>query len=68
MSDKKNNTSSGFNPSGLCMGLGVGLCFGTALGNMGAGIALGMGIGLCYCVALGRKPEASDKEKDEDQQ
>lgn len=68
MSDKKNNPSSGFNPIGLCIGLGVGLCFGTAMGNMGVGIALGMGVGLCYCVALGRKPDASDKEKDEDKQ
>ena len=54
---KKNNTSAGFNPIGLCMGVGVGLCFGVALGNMGAGIALGMGVGLCFCVALGQKKE-----------
>ncbi len=58
MSDqKKNNSSAGFNPIGLCMGVGVGLCFGVAMGNMGAGIALGMGVGLCFCVALGQKKE-----------
>ena len=54
---KKNNSSTGFNPIGLCMGMGVGLCFGVAMGNMGAGIALGMGVGLCFCVALGQKKE-----------
>ena len=57
MSDKGNNTSGGFNPMGLCMGMGVGLCFGVALGNMGVGIALGMGVGLWFCVALGQKKE-----------
>ena len=55
--DKKESKGSGFNPIGLCIGLGIGLCFGTAMGNMGAGIALGLGVGLCYCVALGRKEE-----------
>lgn len=55
--DKKESKGSGFNPIGLCIGLGIGLCFGTAMGNMGAGIALGLGVGLCYCVALGSKEE-----------
>ena len=55
--DKKESKGSGFNPTGLCIGLGIGLCFGTAMGNMGAGIALGLGVGLCYCVALGSKGE-----------
>ena len=67
MSEKKNNTSSTFNPIGLCIGLGVGLCFGAAMGNMGIGIALGMGIGLCYCVALGRHTTAK-KDHQEDKQ
>ena len=55
--DKKESKGSGFNPIGLCIGLGIGLCFGTAMGNLGAGIALGLGVGLCYCVALGSKGE-----------
>ena len=29
----KNNSSAGFNPIGLCMGMGVGLCFCVALGR-----------------------------------
>jgi hypothetical protein len=62
----KNSSSAGFNPIGLCMGMGVGLCFGVAMDNMGAGIALGMGVGLCFCVALGRKPDESGKKQDED--
>ena len=54
MADQKNDRSGGFNPVGLLIGLGVGLCFGAALGNMGLGICMGLGVGLCYCVALGR--------------
>ena len=58
MSDKKNEKKSGgFNPIGLCIGLGVGLCFGTALDNMGLGICLGMSIGVCFSVALGHRKE-----------
>lgn len=50
---KKENQAAGVNPAGLLIGVGIGLCFGTAMGNMAAGI----GIGLCFCVALGHKPE-----------
>ena len=60
MTEQKNQEqkqSGGFTPIGLCIGLGIGLCFGTAMGNMGTGICLGLGIGLCYCVALGRRKE-----------
>lgn len=64
MADQKKNQSGGFNPIGLCLGLGVGLCFGTALDNMGLGICLGMGIGLCFSVALGQAG-ASEEKKDE---
>lgn len=57
MADRKQNQSSRFNPAGLLIGVGIGLCYGTAMGNMTAGICLGMGVGLCFCVALGRKTE-----------
>lgn len=60
MSDqnKQNEQKSGsFNPIGMCIGLGIGLCFGAALDNMGLGLCLGMSIGLCFCVALGHKKE-----------
>ena len=67
---KKDQSGGGFNPIGLCIGLGVGLCFGTAMNNMGLGICLGMGVGLCYSVALGQrkadgKPEDSSGEDKE---
>ena len=55
--DRNNQQSSkpaGFNPIGLCMGLGVGLCFGTAMGNLALGLCMGMGVGLCFSVALGQ--------------
>lgn len=60
----QNKPSGGFNPVGLCIGVGVGLCFGTAMGNMGLGICLGMGIGLCYSVALGHRNASDDKQED----
>ena len=47
--------SGSFNPVGLCIGLGIGLCYGVALDNMGLGLCLGMGMGVCFCVALGHK-------------
>lgn len=53
MADQNNNKSGGFNPIGLCMGVGVGLCFGVAMSNMVLGLCMGLGIGLCYSVALG---------------
>ena len=57
MADQKKNSRTGFNPTGLCIGMGIGLCFGTAMGNMATGICLGMCVGLCFCVALGHKRE-----------
>ena len=56
--NKKDGQSSGrFNPIGLCIGLGIGLCFGVALDNMGLGLCLGMSIGVCFSVALGHRKE-----------
>ena len=54
---QKEKKSGGFNPIGLCLGLSIGVCFGTALDNMGLGLCLGMSIGVCFAVALGRKKE-----------
>ena len=61
---KKDQSGGGFNPIGLCIGLGIGLCFGTAMNNMGLGICLGMGVGLCYSVALGQRKVDDDKPGD----
>ena len=67
MTDQKKNQSGGsFNPIGLCIGLGVGLCFGTAMDNMGLGICLGLGVGLCYSVALGASRCKPQEKPDED--
>ena len=43
----------------MCLGLSIGLCFGTALKN----IAIGMCIGLSVGVALGAALDAEDKKK-----
>ena len=61
---RKDRSGGGFNPIGLCIGLGVGLCFGTAMDNIGLGICLGMGVGLCYSVALGHRTDSDDKPED----
>ena len=62
---KKDQSGGGFNPLGLCIGLGVGLCFGAAMNNMGIGICLGMGVGLCYSVALGHRTGSDDKPEED---
>ena len=64
MSDK-NERKTGFNPIGLCIGIGIGLCYGTAMGNMAVGLCMGMGVGLCFCVALGNLGTKKDKENDD---
>lgn len=64
MADQNKKQSGGFNPIGLCMGVGVGLCFGVAMDNMALGSAMGMGVGLCFSVALGQHAN-SDAPKDE---
>ena len=61
MADQNKKQSGGFNPIGLCMGMGVGLCFGVAMDNIALGLCMGMGVGLCYCVALGQKKDDNDK-------
>ena len=40
MADQNKKQSGGFNPIGLCMGMGVGLCFGVAMNNMALGICM----------------------------
>lgn len=65
MADQSKKVSGGFNPIGLCMGMGVGLCFGVAMDNMALGLCLGMGVGLCYGVALGHRSAPKDKQDKE---
>ena len=55
------STKMGFNPAGLGIGAGIGVCFGTATGNMALGLCMGLGVGLCFCVALGHTQDTSDK-------
>lgn len=59
--------SGSFNPIGLCIGAGIGLCFGGAMDNVALGLCMGIGVGLCYCVALGHRNDADDKQDGEDQ-
>ena len=64
MADQNKKQSGGFNPIGLCLGMGVGLCFGVAMDNVALGMCMGMGVGLCFSVALGQHASSDDK-KDE---
>ena len=36
----------------LCLGAGIGVCFGVATQNLLSGILIGLGIGLCFSVAF----------------
>lgn len=38
--------------SGLCVGLGVGACFGAAMHNMVAGLLFGLSVGMCFAVTF----------------
>lgn len=57
--------------SGICIGLGIGMCFGVALGKVWMGLLFGIGIGLCYSTAFlaigakDQKNESADKTGDE---
>ena len=62
MADQNKKQSGGFNPIGLCLGMGVGLCFGVAMDNIALGMCMGMGVGLCFSVALGQHSQTHDKQ------
>ena len=51
--------------AGLCVGLGVGVCFGAAMQNIFTGLLLGLGVGLCFAVAF---TSNGSKENDDDKQ
>ncbi len=38
--------------SGLCVGIGVGACFGAAMHNIAVGLLFGLSIGICFAVIL----------------
>lgn len=46
---------------GMALGMGTGIAFGVALGNIGTGIALGAGIGVAFAVALASEEETEDE-------
>ena len=62
MADQNKKQSGGFNPIGLCLGMGVGLCFGVAMDNVALGMCMGMGVGLCFSVTLGQHTSSDDKQ------
>ena len=44
--------------SGLCVGIGVGACFGVAMHNIVAGLLFGLSVGICIAVifvSVGKK-------------
>lgn len=52
MADQNKKQSGGFNPIGLCLGAGVGLCFGVAMDNIALGMCMGMGVGLMVALTM----------------
>ena len=64
-------TKSGI-PTGLLLGLGVGVCFGIAMDSIALGLCMGLAIGLCYGAAFsqgeiveaGQNHEPENEEKE----
>ena len=42
---------------GMCLGCGVGMCFGVAMNNIGIGMCIGVSVGMCLGLVLGRSGE-----------
>ena len=38
--------------SGLCVGIGVGACFGVAMHNIVVGLLFGLSLGICFAVTF----------------
>lgn len=51
---EKKNQEGGilYMPIGLCLGLSIGMAFGSMMGNVGVGMCFGLGIGLCFGSAM----------------
>lgn len=49
-------------PIGMCIGIGVGMTIGSALGSIPIGMCIGMSIGLC----VGALADATQKKKTDD--
>ncbi len=58
MSYKKQcDKASAYLGLGMCLGCGVGMCFGVALGNVSIGMCIGVSVGMCLGLVLGRSGE-----------
>ena len=60
---KQRDKASSFLAIGMCLGCGVGMCFGVALDNIGVGMCIGMAVGMCMGLALGRSSDKTDKKQ-----
>lgn len=61
---KKNNIQKLL--SGLCVGLGTGVCMGVAMDTILTGVMLGMGVGLCFASAFGAFRHEPEEQDDQD--
>ena len=59
---KQRDKSSSYMAIGMCLGCGVGMCFGAAFDNIGIGMCLGISVGMCLGLALGSS-KSNPKEK-----
>lgn len=64
MSDQQKKPENGiqYMPIGMCLGLSIGLAFGSMMGNVSIGMCMGLGIGLCFGSAL----DAAKRQKKDD--
>ena len=58
--DQKTGTSAAI---GMCLGCGVGMCFGVALDNIAIGMCIGLSVGMCLGLALGWANDKTDKKQ-----
>lgn len=50
---RRSEKASTYMAIGMCLGCGVGMCFGVAFDNIGIGMCIGMSVGMCLGLALG---------------
>lgn len=48
---------------GMCIGCGIGACFGFAIGNVGIGMCIGVAVGMCIGLVLGPVSQPKDENK-----
>ncbi len=60
---KQRDKSTSYMAIGMCLGCGIGMCFGVAFDNIGIGMCLGVSVGMCLGLALGSQQNKSNNKE-----